>query len=67
MAMVGDSTVTNQNYEITSASLNLQSYMLSDLILRTMNEMSSNSGLEIVHQTCYSAIGQRSNTCCFDA
>ena len=62
MAMVGDSTVTTQNYEITSASLNLQSYMLSDLILRTMNEMSSTSGLEIVHQTCYSAIGQRSNT-----
>ena len=55
------STVTTA-YEITAASLNLQSYLLSDVVLRTLNEMSASSGLEVCHQTVYSAIGQRSTT-----
>ena len=47
--------VTASPFEIT---LNLQSYLLSDVVLRTLNEMSVSSGLELVHSTVYSAVGQ---------
>ena len=62
-AMVqGDSTPTASAFEISNATLNLQSYLLSDVVLRTLNEMSASSGLELVHQTTYSAVGQRSSS-----
>jgi hypothetical protein len=57
-----EGTATSSAYEITAASLNLQSYLLSDVVLRTLNEMSASSGLEIVHETVYGAVGQRSST-----
>jgi len=62
-AMVqGDATALVSAYEISVASLNLQSYLLSDVVLRTLNEMSASSGLEIVHETVYSAVGQRNSS-----
>ena len=62
VAMSQSGIAPTTSYEITSASLNLQSYLLSDVVLRTLNEASASSGLEVVHQTVYSAIGQRSST-----
>ena len=48
-------------YSIVAASLNLMSYQLSDICLRTLSEAST-SGLEIVSKACYSVVGQRSST-----
>ena len=56
------SGVTASAFEISNATLNLQSYLLSDVVLRTLNEMSASSGLELVHQTVYSAVGQRNSS-----
>jgi hypothetical protein len=56
------SSTDTAGYEITACSLNLSSYILSDVVLRTINESSASSGLELVHQTIYSAIGQRTGT-----
>ena len=62
-AMVqGNSTPTASAFEISNATLNLQSYLLSDVVLRSLNEMSASSGLELVHSTVYSAVGQRSSS-----
>ena len=60
--MVMKSSAATAGYLVKSCSLNLQSYLLSDVVMRTLSEMSSTSGLELVHQTVYSAIGQRSST-----
>ena len=62
LAMMQNAAATANGYEIVAASLNLQSYLLSDVVLRTLNEASASSGLEVVHETVYSAIGQRSTT-----
>ena len=58
----GNSTPTATAFEISNATLNLQSYLLSDVVLRSLNEMSASSGLELVHSTVYSAVGQRSSS-----
>ena len=58
----GTNDVTTSAFEISNATLNLQSYLLSDVVLRTLNEMSASSGLELVHQTVYSAVGQRNSS-----
>ena len=58
----GSSTPTASAFEISNATLNLQSYLLSDVVLRSLNEMSASSGLELVHSTVYSAVGQRSSS-----
>ena len=44
-----DSGVTASAFEISNSTLNLQSYLLSDVVLRTLNEMSASSGLELAH------------------
>ena len=62
VAMVMKSSAATAGYLVSSCSLNLQSYLLSDVVSRTLSEMSSQSGLELVHETVYSAIGQRSST-----
>jgi hypothetical protein len=61
-AMASSSNATGQvmNYAISNASLNLQSYLLSDVVLRTLNQMSAANGLEIVSSTNYVAVGERS-------
>ena len=62
VAMVMKSAAATPSYLVSSCSLNLQSYLLSDVVMRTLSEMSSSSGLELVHETVYSAIGQRTST-----
>ena len=62
MVQGGTPTPTVSSYEISNATLNLQSYLLSDVVLRTLNEMSASSGLELVHQTVYAAVGQRNSS-----
>ena len=49
------SAVTASALEISNATLNLQAYLLSDVVLRTLG-MSSSAGLELVHSTVYSAV-----------
>jgi hypothetical protein len=49
-------------YSIVAASLNLMSYQLSDICLRSLSEASASQGLEIVSKGCYSVVGQRSST-----
>ena len=49
-------------YSIVAASLNLMSYQLSDICLRSISEASASQGLEIVSKACYSVVGQRSST-----
>ena len=41
--------MTSSAFEISNATLNLQSYLLSDVVLRTLNEMSASSGLKLAH------------------
>ena len=62
VALKAASATDIPGYEVTAASLNLSSYILSDVVLRTINESSASSGLELVHTTIYSAIGQRTGT-----
>ena len=47
------------NYSIANISINAQSYLLSDLVLRNLNSISASAGLEVVSSTYFSAIGQR--------
>ena len=47
------------NYSISNISINAQSYLLSDLVLRNLNSISASSGLEVVSSTYFSAVGQR--------
>jgi hypothetical protein len=47
------------NYAISNISINAQSYLLSDLVLRNLNSLSATSGLEVVSSTYFSATGQR--------
>ena len=61
-ALVMKNAAATPSYLVSSCSLNLQSYLLSDVVMRTLSEMSSSSGLELVHETVYSAIGQRTST-----
>ena len=49
-------------YSIVAASLNLMSYQLSDICLRTLSEASASQGLEITSKACYSVVGQRTST-----
>ena len=62
VALKAASATDIPGYEISACSLNLSSYILSDVVLRTINESSASTGLELVHQTIYSAIGQRTGT-----
>jgi hypothetical protein len=51
------------SYQITNASMNVQSFLLSDVVLRTLNGMAAQSGLEVVCSSMYCATGERnSNT-----
>jgi hypothetical protein len=60
MASSSDDFGQTMNYAISNASLNLQSYLLSDVVLRTLNQMAASSGLEVVSSTVYAAVGERS-------
>ena len=60
-AMASSSVVEGQtfNYSITNASLNVQSFLLSDVVLRSLNSMAAESGLEVVCSSMYCAAGER--------
>ena len=52
MVQVG-ADVTASAFECSNATLNLQSYLLSDVVLRTLNEMSASSGEHTHTQQIY--------------
>ena len=61
-ALQKSTTVTTNNplsYEIVDCAIVCESYQLSDLILRNLNQMSSSSGLEYLFTTWYSTSGRR--------
>jgi hypothetical protein len=47
------------SYEIVDCAIVCESYQLSDLILRNLNQMSSSSGLEYIFTTWFSTSGRR--------
>jgi hypothetical protein len=50
------------SYSITDCAIVCESYQLSDLVLRNLNQMASSSGLEYLYDTYFATQGRRSTT-----
>ena len=50
------------DYEITECAIMAESYQLSDLVLRNLNQMSASSGLEYVYSTYFNTNDRRTTT-----
>lgn len=61
-AMMGVNATDNMSYEIKQCRIQTESYLLSDLVLRSLNETSASSGLEIVIKTAHNSFGNRTGT-----
>jgi len=48
------------SYQVESMRIQSEAYLLSDIVMRTLNELSASGGLEIVGQTAFSVSGFRS-------
>ena len=57
-----DVSTTPLNYQITDCAIVCESYQLSDLVLRTLNQISSSSGLEYVYNTWFNTSGKRASS-----
>ena len=58
-AFVRTSGTAALNYEIVDCCIVTESYMLSDLVLRTLNQISSSSGLEYVFNSWFTTSDKR--------
>jgi hypothetical protein len=56
------SGTTALSYEIIESAIMTESYQLSDLVLRNLNQMSASSGLEYVYNTYFNTNGKRTTT-----
>ena len=57
-----NASTTSLDYSITDCAVVTEAYQLSDLVLRTLNQMSSSAGLEYVYNTYFTTSGKRSST-----
>ena len=55
-------TPSTLSYSISDCAIVTESYQLSDLVLRNLNQMASSSGLEYLFTTYFSTQGRRSTT-----
>ena len=62
-ALCGTNNADVLNFEIMNIRLEAESYLLTDLVLRSLNNMAATGGLEVVIDTCACTLGSRtSNT-----
>jgi hypothetical protein len=52
-ALIGAGATDVMNYTIANPRIQTSCYQLSDLVSRSLNELSSTSGLEILAETCF--------------
>jgi hypothetical protein len=62
-ALLGPNADDVMNYSIVNPRITTEGYVLSDLVMRSLNTMASGSGLELTTQTTHTTIdGRTSNT-----
>ena len=61
-ALVGVTDGDTLAYEIKNMRLEVESYLLTDLVLRSLNTMASSSGLEVVINTVSTTLGSRNTS-----
>jgi hypothetical protein len=61
-ALVSGGATDVLSYEIANARFETESYMLSDIVLRSLNSTSASAGLEIVGTTAFNSISIRSTS-----
>ena len=62
-SLVGTNDTDTLNFEIMGIRVETEAYLLTDLVLRSLNNMAATGGLEVVIDTCACTLGSRtSNT-----
>ena len=61
-ALVGKNDTDIMSYQILGTRIQTESYLLSDLVMRSLSEQSASAGLEIVGKTYHNSFGSRANS-----